>query len=81
MRNMYYLCEAHQSQKKKRVIHEKLAKKGQKIFNICLIDIYVSNCFVGFRELIPTYKSYKYQLKNCGNSPTYVQQIYLLIMV
>ena len=33
-------------------IHEKLAKKEKKVFNIYLIDIYVDNSLVTVRELI-----------------------------
>ena len=68
-----YLYETHQSKKKKKVALEKLVKKKrQKIFNICLIDVYVDNSFVDVRKLILTDKNYKCWLKNGGNSLTYV---------
>ena len=37
-----------------------VGKKGRKICNICLIDIYISNRFVGVRKLIRMDKSCKY---------------------
>ena len=51
---------------KKKSYSWKVGKKGQKSFNICLIDIYVDNSFVGIRELILTDKSCKCWLKNVG---------------
>ena len=60
------------AKKKKKVTLEKLVKKIQKIFNICLIDIYVDNSFVDIRKLILIDKSYNCWLKNGGNFLTYM---------
>ena len=56
--------ESKKKKKKKKKLFLKRCKKWQKVFNICLIDIYISNSFVSDKKLIPTNKNCKYWFKN-----------------